>query len=502
MTEDPAWLTDPAFVRRSDLALHADPRRVLSKIFLPGQEILASGSSRADAVIQRVLAMTPAEVSGTLARTMARFSYRHHDLEATFAEHFGRLEHRVPQSTTPTPEQQQLIGAYCTQEYALEAAALFNPSMVAHPDQTGLAAGHLRFIMSVRAVGEGHVSSIEFRTGVLGPAGAAPGEEISVDEPGPHPVIGVAEPASMTRDYLRDALATRADATTGEHFLNLLPEEFDAGDLDRAFASVRRERLTRRSDDPIVERIRWIADCNYRLRFPPGRQLSERVIFPISPDESHGVEDARFTRFVNEDGSGTYYGTYTAFDGSRVAPHLIRTDDFELFEMSQLVGPAARDKGVALFPRLVGGKYLALSRWDRESIGVAASGDPQRWGDAVTVQAPGLNWDLIQLGNCGPPLETAAGWLVLTHGVGPMREYAIGAILLDLDEPTRLIGALRSPFLTPGVAERDGYVPNVLYSCGALVHGQTLVVPYGCSDSAIRFAFVDLPELLTRLQTG
>lgn len=486
---------DPAFVRRGTHALHADPRRVVTKLFLPGQEILAHGISRADAVIHRVLAMTDEEVSVTLAATIERFADRHHDLSATFAEHFALVSHRLPESVHGSAERRDLIGAYFTQEYSVEAAALFNPSIVAHPDQTGLAVGELRFVMSVRAVGEGHISSLEFRTGVLDPSGG-----VRIDDPGRHLVTGRAAPATMSREFLFDALAERRDAATADHLLSLLPAQFNPSHLEAALASIERDRLTRGSAGAIIERIRWIAACNYQLQFPSDRPLSERVIFPSGADESHGIEDARFTRFIHDDGDVSYYATYTAFDGSHVAPHLLRTDDFQTFDISQLIGPAAKNKGMALFPRQIRGQYLALSRWDSESIGIASSSDARKWGAAVPVQTPEQSWALIQLGNCGSPIETSEGWLVLTHGVGPMRAYGMGAILLDLEEPTKLIGELSQPMLTPADDERDGYVPNVVYSCGALLHEQMLVLPYGCSDSAIRFAFVDIPELLNRLR--
>jgi len=484
----------PSFVRRGTDVLRPDPSRVISKLFLPGQEILARGVSRADAVIQRVLAMTDEEVSVTLAATVRRFSDRHADLRGVFAEHFVLVAHRLPAMATASAERRDLIGAYFTQEYSVEAAALFNPSIVAHPDQSGLDTGELRFIMSVRSVGEGHISSIEFRTGVITGVG------IRIDDPGRHLVTGRVAPAPMSREFLRNALAERGDATAADDILGLLPAEFDAADLDDAVGSVQRDALTRGSAREIIERIRWIASCNYQLRFDDSRPLAERVIYPTGADESNGVEDARFTNFVDDDGSSTYYATYTAFDGSHVAPHLLKTDDFRTFDIAQLVGPAAKNKGMALFPRRVNGRYLALSRWDRESIGLASSTDAHIWGGAVTIVSPEQSWELIQLGNCGSPIETPEGWLVLTHGVGPMRTYGIGAILLDLDEPTKVIGALSRPLLTPTDAERDGYVPNVVYSCGALLHNETLVLPYGCSDSAIRFAFVDMPELLNQLR--
>jgi predicted GH43/DUF377 family glycosyl hydrolase len=488
---------DPTLVRRGTVVLRADPRRVVTKLFLPGQEMLIHGISRADAVIHRVLAMTDEQVSVRLAATLHRFAGRHHDLRAIFAEHFALVEHHLPETADASAERRELIGAYFTKEYSVEAAALFNPSLVAHPDQSGLAAGELRFIMSVRAVGEGHISSIEFRTGVLGPS-----DDVRIDDPGRHLVTGRAAPATISRDFLRDALSVRADAAAANHLLSLLPARFDATHLDAALASVARDRLTRGSEAAIIERIRWIASCNYQLHFPPDRPLSERLIYPSGADESHGVEDARFTRFIEDDGRVTYYATYTAFDGSHVAPHLLQTDDFQSFDSTQLIGSAANNKGMALFPRRVRGEYLALSRGDRESIGVASSTDARNWGRAVTVDAPEQPWEFIELGNCGPPVETPEGWLVLTHGVGPMHEYGIGAILLDLDEPTTMIGALSQPLLTPTDGERDGYVPNIVYSCGALLHEHTLVLPYGCSDSAIRFAFVDLAELQDRLRAA
>ncbi|WP_330250386.1 glycoside hydrolase family 130 protein [Nocardia sp. NBC_00565] len=418
-------------VRRSATVLLPDARRVLARLFLPGQEILGQGISRAEAIIDRVLALADADILAGLASVRTRFGDRHRDIDATFAEHAALVEHLLPRTATLTPERRQLIGAYFTQEYAVEAAALFNPSIVAHPDQSGLAAGELRFVMSMRALGEGHLSSIEFRTGVL-----AQHDSLRFDEPSPFLDIG------------------RVAAST-------------AGD--------------------------------YTVTFPADRPLSERVIFPQTSAESRGIEDARLTRFTEVDGAVTYYATYTAFDGAHIAPRLLRTNDFDTFVSARLAGSGAEDKGMALFPRRVDNRYLMLSRWDRESISVVSSADTRVWRAPVTVYRPTQPWELIQLGNCGPPIETPDGWLVLTHGVGPMRTYGIGAILLDLDDPTRLIGALREPLLTPIEDERDGYVPNVTYSCGALVHRNTLVLPYGCSDSAIRFAFIDLSALRRQL---
>ncbi|HEY8043511.1 MAG TPA: hypothetical protein VIF35_04560 [Streptosporangiaceae bacterium] len=257
--------------------------------------------------------------------------------------------------------------------------------------------------------------------------------------------------------------------------------------------------MTRGDSAVLADRVRWMAASNYAVEFDDHHVLSERVLWPAGPAESHGMEDARFVRFTGAHGP-VYYATYTAFDGSQVEPHLLETRDFRTFTVSQLSGPSARNKGMALFPRLIGGRYAALSRWDRESNAIGYSDDRHRWSEGITVQAPERPWELIQLGNCGSPIETPRGWLVFTHGVGPMREYAIGAVLLDLDEPEHLVAALPEPLLVADESERDGYVPNVAYSCGAMLHGETVVLPYGCSDSSVRIATIDARLLLERLE--
>jgi predicted GH43/DUF377 family glycosyl hydrolase len=243
-----------------------------------------------------------------------------------------------------------------------------------------------------------------------------------------------------------------------------------------------------------------VAASNYDTIFPEDSAIGERVLWPMGPTETHGMEDARFVRFVDDDGSVTYYGTYTAFDGVHVAPQLLETTDFRAFRITQLTGLAARNKGMALFPRRIGGRYVALSRWDRENNAIAFSDDCRAWGGPATLQSPEQPWELLQVGNCGSPLETTEGWLVLTHGVGPMRVYSIGAVLLDLDDPTRVVARLPEPLMVPDASEREGYVPNVLYSCGALLHGDTVVLPYGIGDAAIGVAVIRLPDLLDRLR--
>ena len=486
-----------ALLARTRHRLRPDSSRTLCRLFVPGQETLIRGGSRAMAVIDRVLELSEQETEATLARTLARFSGRHRDLAETFEQNFELVAHRLGAGIRMGRSRRQLIGAYFTQEYALEAAALFNPSIVAHPDQEGCLPGEVRFVMSLRAVGEGHLSSIEFRTGTIGAE-----SEICLDPPGRFLDTGRHRPVSYDRGLFADKLAELGHADENARFLwNCLPSPFTAAELDAALTELSRQRVTREDSAVLADRARWIAASSYTVEFDEDRALSERVLWPAGPAESHGMEDARFVRFTDGEGP-VYYATYTAFDGSQVAPHLLETSDFRTFTVSPLSGPSARNKGMALFPRRIAGRYAALSRWDRESNAIGYSDDGHRWSKAVTVQAPARPWELIQLGNCGSPIETPEGWLVLTHGVGPMREYAIGAILLDLDEPEHLIGALPEPLLIADASEREGYVPNVAYSCGSMLHRETVVLPYGCSDSSVRIATVSLSLLLDRLTPG
>jgi predicted GH43/DUF377 family glycosyl hydrolase len=481
-------------VTRTRHRLSPDASRTLCRLFVPGQETLIRGESRAMVVIDRILGLSAEEAERTLARTLARFSAHHRDLPGTLEDHFRLVAHRLGANIRVERARRQLIGAYFTQEYALEAAALFNPSMVVHPDQGGCQPGEVRFIMSLRAVGEGHLSSIEFRTGTIGA-----GSEIRLDPPGPFLDTGHAHPVPYDRDFFQEKLAEVAAPDENARFLwSTLPPRFSAAELDVALARLSDQHVTRPDSAALAETVRRMIASSYSVEFGEGSALSERVLWPVGPAESHGMEDARFVRFT-EGEDATYYATYTAFDGSQVEPHLLETRDFQSFTISQLAGPSARNKGMALFPRRIGGRFAALSRWDRESNAIGYSSDGHRWGEAITVQTPERPWQLIQLGNCGSPVETPEGWLVFTHGVGPMREYAIGAILLDLEEPERVVAALDEPLLVAEESEREGYVPNVVYSCGPMIHGNQIVLPYGCSDSSVRIATVDLGLLLERL---
>ena len=488
-------IADP-LVRRCDVELLGDPRRVVAQLFVPGQETLVEGDSRASAVIDRVLAMENDEFIAALTRVREGFDTRYDDLEGILSRHFNVVSHRFPNDVSLSPDQQLLIGAYFTREYSLESAALFNPSRVAHPDQSGLATGSVRFVVSLRAVGEGHISSIGFREGTVDAAGS-----VSMVDAGQTTWLGYEAPYRLSSHDVLRQLDDSGGATESELFaLSLLGDEFDALELEAALGTLDGHRMVHEHVDEAITRLRWIGRCNYAVEFPDRSAIHERVLWPHSPTESHGMEDARFVRFANDDGSVSYRGTYTAFDGSHVVPQLIQTSDFRTFEIKQLSGAAAKNKGLALFPRKISGRYLALSRWDRESNDIAWSDDGVHWDDTTTIQQPENAWELVQLGNCGSPIETDEGWLVLTHGVGPMRTYSIGALLLDLDDPSHVIGRLRKPLLTPSEQEREGYVPNVVYSCGAMTHGGLLVLPYGCSDSKVRFATVELQDLLAELR--
>ncbi|MBK8480651.1 MAG: glycoside hydrolase family 130 protein [Proteobacteria bacterium] len=484
-------------ISRSGFVLRPDPRRVLARPFLPGEEIVGGGKSRALLLLERILALAEPEVATALAGVMADFASRHKAFEQLLERHFERVAHHLPAGAGLSRERRLLIGAYFTHEYSVEAAALFNPSMVLAPDQRGLAAGACRFLMSLRAVGEGHVSSIEFRSGTIDSA-----NHVSFDAVGSMLVNGQrTSPTSYDKKQFCAKLAELgADNRLSREVLGSLADRFTPEDLERALALLEREGAPPALRYETAKLIRVLAASSYVTRFPADSELAERVIFPAGPNETRGMEDARFVRFVEDDGAVKYYATYTAFDGFEIFPQLIETEDFVSFAISTLNGAAAQNKGMALFPRRVDGKYLMLSRKDRENLHLASSTDVRFWHDVAALHAPSSFWELQQIGNCGSPLETEAGWLVLTHGVGPMRRYTLSALLLDRADPWRVIGALPLPLLAPDDEEREGYVPNVLYSCGGMIHGDTLVLPYGCSDQGVSLALIALPELLAALR--
>jgi predicted GH43/DUF377 family glycosyl hydrolase len=482
-------------VTRGPLRLLPDPSRVIARLFVPGQEGFEHQDSRAGAVLARILALNEGQVRASLDDVIIRFNERHRDLAGTFRRHARELADRLDPGMELSEARKLLLGATFTSEYAIEGAALCNPSIVAHPDQAGTVAGSLRFVMSVRGIGEGHRSSIGFRTGAIDAAG-----RVTIDDPAPFAAAGAPEPAPLDAAVFRSELARLDDAgEAADYVLDTLGQTFTRAALDQQLAQLQTHLSTRAHAEETISSFRSIAQRTYAVEFSNGIPLSERVLWPSMWAEQAGMEDARFVRFIDDDGSITFYATYTAYSGSQISQQLLETTDFRSFTSTPIVGRAAANKGLALFPRRIRGRFAAMSRSDRESNAITYSDDLSVWMDVLPCQRPTCAWEVLQLGNCGPPIETDAGWLVLTHGVGPMRTYRIGAILLDLDDPTRILGALPEPLLSPAADERDGYVPNVAYSCGALVHANTLVLPYGIADAAIGIATVPLPELLAAL---
>ena len=449
-------------------------------------------------IVARIMALPEEEVSMLLGQVLGEFADRHERVEDIFRKRFAQVSLLLEPESQPSPERQMLIGAYFTHEYSPESAALFNPSIVQHPDQSGLPKGALRFIMSLRATGEGHISSITFRMGTVSAQNRitlAPAVPF-VTEPERVPNVAYAkglfahklEEAGVQNDFCR-------------RVLDPLHEDFTLKELHEV---LRASGLTADASDATAARaargILLLAESNYEVNFAADSRVSQRVLFPSAPSQSNGIEDARFVRFQNDDDRVTYYATYTAYDGKITLPQLLETPDFLHFKFSTLNGPAVQNKGMALFPRKINGQYAMLSRQDDENILLMFSDNLHFWQTPQVLLSPAQPWEFFKIGNCGSPIETEAGWLVLSHGVGAMRKYCLGAFLLDLTDPTRVIGRLREPLLCANEAEREGYVPNVVYTCGALLHGRELIIPYAMSDSATSFATVSVDDLLAAME--
>ncbi|MEM9916136.1 MAG: glycoside hydrolase family 130 protein [Planctomycetota bacterium] len=480
----------PIHVTRKPQKFSSDDKRVIARHFAVG------GEQRAKNVLDRVASLSDREVHELLNQVIADFGDRHRKIENTFDRHFGYIKHHCDDPDALSLERKLLIGSYFTMEYASESAALFNPSIVPHPDQTGLADGELRFIMSLRATGEGHVSSIVFRTGVVDAAG-----EITFTPLSPY---AAKMRVNQDRQYEKKLfflklieMAAYTDAARA--VLDEMPDWFTYQDLDHKIAEIKQRPDHPRPFNESAENMLWLARSNYRLKVPDESDPSEIVIFPTSENESRGIEDVRLTHFTDDDGTVTYFGTYTAYNGFRILPQLFETSDFHNIEIHTLNGRYVQNKGMALFPRKVNGFYHMISRLDGENMFVMQSDNVHFWNDCQKLATPMYPWEFVQIGNCGPPIETEHGWLLLTHGVGPVRQYCIGACLLDLDDPSKVIGHLDQPLIIPNQEERDGYVPNVVYTCGALAHAGHLVIPYAMSDSATTFATVKMDELMDQL---
>ena len=425
-----------SLIQSIPLRLRPNPARVVVRplqIAPEPRDLSPVQNERMHRIINGVRAMEGATVDRELAVILADFGNRHREIRRVFEERFEQVAREVELADSLSPSVRQLIGAYFCHEYSFGAAAVMNPSIVPHPDQTGVPEGGLRFVLSLRAVGEGHISSITFREGLILPCGTI--------EMAPEP------------DF---AIAAR-------------PETGPGGEV----------RFTRHVE---------------------GMRLDETVLFPATPAQRNGLEDLRLVRFTDDDASTCYYGTYTAYSGAAIASELFVTRDFETFALQTLTGPAARNKGLALFPRRFGGDYLMIGRQDNESLFLLRSPDLHHWEEGERILGPHYPWELVQMGNCGAPIELEEGWLVLTHGVGAMRKYAIGAVLLDKDDPSRVIGRSAVPLLSPSDEDREGYVPNVVYTCGAIAHGGRLFMPYGVADTSVSFARIEIADLLAALR--
>lgn len=479
-------------LKRTDIVLKPNNTRVLFRPFQP------TDPNRATRIVARVMALPDKDVERELEIVLSEFHGRHQKLRQFFITRFEHVREHLLTDEPVGETRQLLIGAYFTQEYSLESAALFNPSMVWHPDQSGLPPGSRRFVLSLRATGEGHVSSITFRSGVVDAE-----NRILIDNP---TRFVTAQDAVANAQYDKTLFHHKlVELGLGngvvERVLALVDEQFTLDQLRTAVDTARRQNRQRIAEfETVASGIIALAKSNYEITFAPDQTLSERAIFPYSPTEMNGIEDARFVEFREDDGQIRYYATYTAFDGKVVLPQLLETADFLHFHIGTLNGPEVKNKGFALFPRKINGMYAMLSRQDGENIYLMYSDMLHFWYTKQLIMKPTFPWEFVQIGNCGPPIETEAGWLVLSHGVGPMRKYSMGAFLLDLEDPSRVIGRLCEPLLAPNETEREGYVPNVIYSCGGVVHNGDLIIPYAMSDYASTFATVSLEKMLGKMQ--
>ena len=483
-------------VNRNDVVFSPDSKRVIARFFYLNDE-------RGMDVIRSVTAMSENEIAIVVTKLLRDFTKRHRNISQVFEKHFTKVRHLFDKLKIDADSlslyRKLLIGSYFTHEFSIESAALFNPSIVEHPDQTELEKGEKRVILSFRATGEGHISSLVFRSGILDqnnklilePAGQLLDQAYS----------------SVKSIYNKDLFIERLKETlefnhklSPESVLEKLDFEFTYGELKVYIDKLKKKSKYTKTQKLILDEILWLALSHYEIEFSLDTALSERVIFPVSKSEKNGIEDARFVRFTDDNGKVTYYATYTAYDGLVILPKLIETQFFYKFRSSAIHGEMSQNKGMALFPRKINGKYAMLCRIDGVNNYIAFSDNINIWRTAKLLQQPKYPWEFLQIGNCGSPVETSEGWLVITHAVGQMREYVLGAILLDLDNPEKVIGRSKTPLMTPNSKEREGYVPNVIYSCGSIVHNDNLIIPYAMSDYASTYAFINLEELLHELK--
>ena len=481
-------------IERSAVKVYPDPKRVIARFFFTQDE-------RSKELISRVMELSDAEVFSIISPILQEYSKRHRNITRILNRHCEKVKRLIVDLGIDfdhiQPFRKLLIGSYFTHEYSIESAAFFNPSIIEDPDQTELVDGQKRMIISFRAVGEGHISSIVFRRAIVENNG-----DLTIMPSGNY-----VDEAELIRNavYVKTLFFTKAadnqiDNSVLERIKEKLGDEFEYHELRNVIHDLRDKEHN--SDLKLeFKKVLWLSDSFHDISFSRDTDISDRVIFPISQFERKGIEDARFVRFLKDDGSVIYYATYTAFDGHLIMPKLLQTTDFYDFKVCPLYGEGAQNKNLALFPRKINGKYAMMSRIDGWNNYIMYSDKIQIWEHPILLQKPHASWEYIQIGNCGSPIETEDGWLIITHGVGPMRRYCLGASLLKLDDPTVEIGRLSEPLIIPNKDEREGYVPNVLYSCGSIIHNDTLIIPYGSSDYCSSFAFVDVHDLLDRLKS-
>lgn len=485
-------------VIRKDIKFLPDASRIIARFHFSGDE-------RALRTVRCVLKMSVKEASIALKKVLRDYSMRHRNISQIFEEHFNKISHLlIPVNINPDTldlSQKLLIGSYFTMEYSIESAAFFNPSMVEHPDQSENGKGEKRVIISFRATGEGHISSIVFRTGVLDQD-----NNLSIE-----PVGKMLEEAEHIRRHIYDKESFKSKLDEMKDFQGIIPsglildklnDKFTYGELYRCIEEDRKSIKLAPDKEMFFNQIMWLASSHYEIEFSLDTNISERVIFPVSANEKNGIEDARFVKFIDDNNETIYYATYTAYDGTTILPKLLDTRDFYHFRILPLHGEIAQNKGMALFPRKVNGKYAMLGRLDGINNYIAYSDNITVWREAKLLQQPKFPWEFIQIGNGGSPIETSEGWLVIMHGVGPMREYVLGASLFDLQNPEKEIGRLKTPLLIPNAEEREGYVPNVVYTCGSIIHNNDLIIPYAMSDYGSTYATVNLRELLNELKNS
>ncbi|MDA3943062.1 MAG: glycoside hydrolase family 130 protein [Bacteroidetes bacterium] len=486
------------YVTRKQFIFSPDPSRVIARFLMISPE-------RSADIIRNVLAMADNEVNIALSQLLRGFSRRHRNISRIFENHFARLapifDKIEVKEKDLSASRKALIGSYFTMEYSIESAAFFNPSVVEDPDQAGIRPDEKRVIFSFRATGEGHISSVVFRSGMLDR-----NNDLILEPVGKM----LAEAEKIKRNTYNktkfreklDEIHYKKKIISPDFIFDNLGDDFTYGELMKVLSDVIKNPKISQNQLLIINQMMGLALSHYEIHFSIDSAISERVIFPVSATEQKGIEDARFVKFTDDDGDITYYATYTAYDGMNVMPKLISTKDFYDFKMLPIIGELAKNKGMALFPRKIGGKYVMLCRMDGVNNYIAYSDSINNWHKATLLQQPKYPWELVQIGNAGSPIETDEGWLVITHAVGPMREYTLGASLFDLENPEIEIGRLNRPLMMPNESEREGYVPNVIYSCGSIIHNEDLILPYAMSDHASTYATVNLRELLDVLKSS